>query len=213
MTSKFSRTQHRSELMSDVPDHAHLPTQRRSNGTPQEPLRDPPGRAIRPALSTSVGQGKRPEGSNSTRSRSDRSELPAEDLSPRPPPRTRAQTQWVSPPPQPKATFMRNIDTYTTSNSSSVSTPSIQTRSSELRTARRMPSSRMLVPESSAAAGRAVELPAFTPRNGFVSSKSPLSELQRRLDTASPRPAFNGYASEEDVSQLGSTVWESEPGC
>lgn len=240
LSSESPRMQYTPRSTPDASDGAYLPPQRPSSGTPRpisarlsqewsggtswDSLRKS---TVRPESSASIRQGKQPEGNASTSRRPDRSELAAEVPPPRPEPRmrvsrTKAQAPSSSLSSRPKPTFMqpktlplRNIDAYTTSPSPSPNPISAfqSSRFNELRTARRMPSSRELNTESVATAARGDGLPSITPRRGFVSESSPLSRLERRLDRVrTPERTFHGYASEQDVSQLGSTVWDSELG-
>lgn len=79
----------------------------------------------------------------------------------------------------------------------------------ELRRRRRRPNVDP-PPEEPVTQTRVYERPALTQRSRtnqkIVRERGPLSDLERSLDSRHRRSSFHGYASEEDVSQLGSSV-------
>ena len=84
------------------------------------------------------------------------------------------------------------------------------THRDELRARRRRRANMEAEPEEHETQNRAFELPASTQlypsSRRIVRERGPLSDLERRLNPQYQRPAFHGYASEEDVSQLGSST-------
>jgi hypothetical protein len=211
ITSRSSNPKYQDKVATQSTIRRELPTRAEPNERRQEHLPRAQANIPNSTVPRSIAHGKRPVVNDSWSSSSDRSELPAEGVRRVQVSREDQQTSLQPPLPTSSSRFRDSTPrSLVTPTSSSGEYPESSTMRAELRARRRMQSSVLPVPEVRVAPDRAVELPASTRRHSssrqVVRERSALAELERRLDPQRQRPAFYGYASEEDVSQLGSTV-------
>jgi hypothetical protein len=209
--TRSSNPQYRVNQASPPTIRWELPTRAESNERPQE--REPRAQATThsSSLRRPTSHGTRPAVNERRSGTFGRVELPVEGVREIEVPREGRRISF-QPPPPPSSNLSQD------SGPSSNATPRLNngtyqedtTHRDELRARRRRRANMEAEPEEHETQNRAFELPASTQlypsSRRIVRERGPLSDLERRLNPQYQRPAFHGYASEEDVSQLGSST-------
>jgi len=205
------KTQYQARQTSPPTIRFELPTRPESSKRQQE--REPMAEAKRHSspIPGSTAHGGGPSRNDGRRGTSDRIELDAESprqievpresrrTSLQPPRQTPSNRSWDSSPSSAMTATSRGGTYYDSSNVRDM-----------LRAQRRARFNTESEPEDPIRQNRAFELPASTQRisssRRVVRERGPLSDMEHKLSPRYLQPAYNGYASEEDVSQLGSST-------
>jgi hypothetical protein len=206
-----SKTQYQARQTSPPTIRFELPT--RAESSKRQPEREPRAEAKRHSspVPEPTANVRGPSRNYGRRGSSDRIELPDESArqievpggsrrTPLQPPRQTPSNRSQDSSPSSDMTATSRGGTYQDSS----------TVRDMLRAQRRARFNTESEPEDPMRQNRAFELPASTRRisssRRVVRERGPLSDLEQKLSPRYLRPAYNGYASEEDVSQLGSST-------
>jgi hypothetical protein len=204
------KTQYRARQTSPPTIRFELPTRAESSKRQQE--REPKAEAKRHSspVPGSTAHGRGPSRNDGRRGSSDRIELPAESARQIEVPRESRRTSLQPPRQTPSNPRDSSPNSDMTATSRGGTYQDSSTVRDMLRAQRRARFNTESEPENAIGQNRAFELPASTQRilssRRVVRERGPLSDLEQKLSPRYLRPAYNGYASEEDVSQLGSST-------
>lgn len=198
MARRSSGLENRAGRVSTPTPQWELPTRAESSRLPKE-------RETRVQATVQSSSIRRPAVSNDVSGASNCVELPAEPTHQSEAPRERRRVSLQPP----TSTLPAGARELSATSDTMRTVRSGTTYQDELRRRRR----RANVdppPEEPVTQTRVYERPASTQRSRtnqkFVRERGPLSDVERSLDSRHRRSAFHGYASEEDVSQPGSSV-------